>query len=105
MTLAQFLCDRLDEEEALAVAAIRNGERPDAALVATAVEGGVRTSGQNLLVRCDSRRRIIEAYLALENVPEGDEVERRATLAWVLRQLALPYAAHPDYRAEWHPEP
>jgi hypothetical protein len=104
MTLVQFLCDRLDDEEALAVAAIRSGERPDPAFASLGDHGSVSTSGHNLIVRCDSRRRIVEAYMEVEGLPEGEQQERRETLAWVLRQLALPYASHPDYRDEWHPE-
>lgn len=104
MTLAEFLCARLDEEEALAVAAIRSGERPDPAFASLGAHGNVSTSGHNLIVRCDSKRRIVEAYLSAAEAPEGERDERRETLAWVVRQLALPYATHPDYRQEWHPE-
>lgn len=104
MTLAEFLCARLDEEEALAVAAIRSGERPDPGFASLGEHGTVTTSGHNLIVRCDSRRRIVEEYLAVADLPAGEHDERRETLAWVVRQLALPYAAHDDYLPEWRPE-
>jgi hypothetical protein len=104
MTLAEYLCARLDEEEALAVAAIRSGERPDPAFASLGDHGNVSTSGHNLIVRCDSRRRIVEEYLAVADLPDDEQAERRQTLAWVVQQLALPYATHPDYRPEWHPE-
>jgi hypothetical protein len=51
-----------------------------------------------VLAECDAKRRIIELQRSdLRDDPEDWEADE------VLRLLALPYADHPDYRAEWRP--
>lgn len=40
---------------------------------------------------CDAKRRIVEEFDATEDH------------GYLCRLLALPYAAHPDYRQEWRP--
>jgi uncharacterized protein DUF6221 len=51
-----------------------------------------------VLAECDAKRRIIELQRSdLRDDPQDWEADE------VLRLLALPYAGHPDYRAEWRP--
>lgn len=46
-----------------------------------------------------SKRRIVDTYLQYHaHVADFGSVN---TLVFVMRVLALPYAAHPDYRQEW----
>lgn len=45
----------------------------------------------------EAKRRIVEAYLYLAN----DADMRVHAWTFAIRCLALPYAAHPDYRPEW----
>ena len=56
-------------------------------------------SPRRILADCDAKRRIVRACSAVtsENLAEFAE--------WnVLRVLALPYASHPDYEPDWHPD-
>lgn len=61
----------------------------------------VRWHPARVLAECEAKRRIVAAITAWldehsdeDHVPAGDDA-----LCW----LALPYADHPDYRAEWRP--
>ena len=49
-----------------------------------------------VLADCESKRRIVEQ---VSKVEWGGYAVRD----FILEQLALPYAAHPDYRQEWRP--
>jgi hypothetical protein len=54
-----------------------------------------------------AKRAIVDLYTADQrDVPLGlqhlDD-DAWVMLEWVLQQLALPYAGHPDYRPEWKP--
>ncbi len=58
----------------------------------------VRWDPARVLAECDAKRRVIELQRSdLRDDPQDWEADE------VLRLLALPYAGHPDYRAEWRP--
>jgi len=100
--LVTFLRDRLDEDEQLARTAASSGaEWPDAAgEVRTAELAHARRHDPARVLRdVDAARRIIDWAI---DFMEGDYAPWNETC---LELLALSYADHPDYRAEWVPEP
>lgn len=64
-----------------------------------------------VIAECNAKRRVVEHYrLLCEQANGAPEQHIHAMLASqatglgvALRLLALPYASHPDYRAEWRP--
>jgi hypothetical protein len=107
--LAQFLLARIAEESALAEAADRDAQllRP----ITDDLRAGPEDhrvahmflwSPARVLAECEARRRIVEDYLAqLDSHRSGWDARTPRDLA--VRALGLPYAAHPDYRADWRP--
>lgn len=71
-----------------------------------------RHDPKRVLAEVDTRRRILDRYISAvaDSVEDADgyydetRFEDARQLYPVLRLLALPYAAHPDYRPEWAPE-
>jgi hypothetical protein len=53
-----------------------------------------------VLAECEAKRRIVELVL---DRPIRDHGDCKCESCWTLRLVALPYADHPDYRAEWKP--
>lgn len=123
-TLAQFLLERIDEDEALA----RQAWDEDAAGPTPQHDGDdqsararhlARHSPARVLISCEARRQIVHNSMdvdpdqvvelfALE--PQGSaELPREQTVAEmqfferVLRYLAVTYADHPDYELQWRP--
>lgn len=127
--LADFLLARFVEDQEAAQEAARRPAPPDADAVRVVwyrhdtgwvpsasgewAEGQVlfeRLSPTRVLAECEAKRRIVaEAQRAWSRsqdddpMPEGREwlLGQRQGLQAALRLLALPYAAHPDYREEW----
>lgn len=118
--LVEFLLARIAEDAAAArhVIEIRERYMPDAPVVidyqwvefmAPAAHPGNRSSmffdgapsPHRVLAECEARRRIIEWY----GVSEEREMPSDAwvLMVHVLRELALPYWDHPDYRGDWRP--
>ena len=117
--LVDFLLARIAEDERTARAAVRTTGAGDVAgwywssagecvcldETAVVVVGGwessrpagahiVRWDPERVLAECAARRRVVERC--------SDRASGTADPD-TLRLLALPYADHPDHRAEWHP--
>ena len=83
MTLAEFLLARIADDERWAT------------------WGAGRWDQRRVLVECEAKRRIVNACARTAGLTEP----RPGYLAdFVLAQLALPYADHPDYQQEWKPK-
>ena len=115
-TLAEFLLERIAEDETIARAAASGDgytewDNPCSGVVQAAggnldglvnAPGGIaihmaRHDPARVLAECDAKRRIVEELQ--RGVEPGDEW----TDPTVLKLLALPYADHPDFREEWRP--
>ncbi len=122
-TLAQFLLERIDEDEALARQAwdedaARPTSRDDDDQSAQA-RHRARHSPARVLISCEARRQIVQNTMDLEPdqvvelfalEPQGSaDLPREQTVAEmqfferVLRFLAVTYADHPDYELQWRP--
>ena len=86
MTLAEFLLARIDEdaERARRAAAESDWVNDNMPLYGWYLDDRV-------LAECDAKRRIVSWWYN-DDIPDG-----------LLRDLALPYADHPDYQQEWKP--
>ena len=109
--IAEFLLVRIAEDEQWA-----NGEqdRQNAAWRGEAFVPDYGTgSAYRVLAECDAKRRVVKkaAVMAQHYEPRdpndwtpdqywAEEVEEELGL-WLLKVEALPYADHPDHRAEW----
>ena len=130
MDLAEFLLQRIAEDEAVARAAtgkygrweLDDGDDLDAYEVAVFPERGgstciartwpsadglgdaqhiARHDPARVLAECEGKRQIVDAATVTIDIYRGGTV---LDFAWeTLRHLALPYADHPDYREEWRP--
>lgn len=107
--LADFLLARIAEDEAAAEQAVIIRTKNGLAWTAPPPEhGALIISGHRLLAECEAKRRIVETHPIY---PDGDQHDCPGE--WpgyqdapnepcpTLRLLALPYADHSDYRAEW----
>lgn len=114
MTLVEFLEARYGEEAALARSALGGPPRTEADQpIATFVhrERGDVLCVDPLRVLADlaSKRRILDLLDSAERAaaPDHDWPVRqffdgqRSIIETAVRLLAQPFAAHPDYRAEW----
>lgn len=81
-TLTDFLLARIAEDEA-------DVADPAAAL---------HYAPDRVLAECEAKRRIVERHSGCDEVSYGD-----TSTCPDARDLALPYADHPDYRPEWKP--
>ncbi len=90
MTLAQFLLARIAEVEQLSIS-IAGYHRDD-------VESNFALC---VLAECEAKRRVVKVAQAAQDPKLQPETRLAGDL--VLRNLALPYAGHPDYRSEWRP--
>jgi hypothetical protein len=127
MTLTEFLMARISEDEARARDAFYEGQRwiPEEEAVVAADRDldailfldrrrdavhAARWSPARVLAECEAKRRIVEtaqrtqASLESRRAPANDAINGHV-LAYrdVVRQLAVIYADHPDYRKEWRP--
>jgi hypothetical protein len=93
--LAAFLIDRIDEEISYARTLAPDydgyvkGLTSDAATRAALGPHLATYSPARIIADCEAKRRLIVRWRELH--PD------------VLRLLALPYADHPDYNADWRP--
>jgi len=121
--LIAFLRARLDEDEQVARATMwdGSGNRAEWSLPASATVnvGGdefyagdrtianhiVRQAPARVLREAEAKRRILYLAEQLPKVTASMDMFDNHRDAWaeVLKQLALPYADHPDYREEWRP--
>jgi len=120
-SLTEFLTARIDEDEAVALAATEgpwhaNGKRDDGEWAADGcrIEGAgiiiydesghdedqaahiARHDPARVLAECEAKRLLLELH-----GPHGRDTE--ALPCRELAVLALPYADHPDYQPEWRP--
>jgi hypothetical protein len=103
--LVTFLRERLAEDERIATAARSGYFRPEVLGTFSAVgdmRHVLRHNPARVLADVDAKRRIIGLCDGGAQYPD---YEGGYQFAWedTLRLLALPYASHPDYRAEWTP--
>jgi Family of unknown function (DUF6221) len=107
--LAEFLLARIDEDSALAQAADDDAQTrgpitdrltagPDDSRIAHMY----LWSPGRVLAECEAKRRIVEEYLSQLNSHRSGW-DARAPRDHTIRALALPYADHPGYLAEWRP--
>ena len=59
-----------------------------------------RWNPNRVLAECEAKRRIVESFAASEQ-PLTARTAEMAVVRMVLRLLALPYAAHPDFDPAW----
>ena len=117
MTLVEFLLARIAEDEAVARAVPEVEPKSSHSIFTSLHEptGTVEISPARVLAECEAKRRIVErASVECVCTDHGaDRVEgcgqclacQAVTTAdgYVLADLALPHADHPDYRDEWRP--
>jgi hypothetical protein len=125
--LAQFVRDRLDEDEQMARAAggdvWRRQEHPSDTIAVYDSKGepvvydeGAPTEEQQAYIVChdparildevEAKRELLARYEAMESgvlVVVGVESILSEYRRVILPSLALPYACHPDHREEWRP--
>jgi hypothetical protein len=106
--LVAFLRARLDEDEQVAVAAGRkwSGIRVES-YSEREPEHVARHDPARVLAEVVAKRRIVAEYTLWSDNPGGEmrEYGYEEGLEFALRYLALPYASHPEYRAdEWSPD-
>jgi hypothetical protein len=58
-------------------------------------EHASRWNPARVIAECDAKRRIVQAAASIRSGPS------MGPMSLVLDLMALPYADHPDYRAEW----
>jgi hypothetical protein len=132
VTLVEFLLARIAEDEAVARAAVTDGE---AGWEASEEEFGTfhvghrsekvwrwpylgeekarhiaRHDPARVLAECDAKRKVVEAYQGLWGLAKVAPVEQRDTarnmyagIEIAMQCLALPYAGHADYDEGWRP--
>jgi len=92
MTLTEFLEARIAEDEDHATDSMAALDR-----------AGLASYGARVLAECEAKRRIVS--LADEQADDftgrAGEAHTMRLLGDVVKALALPYADHPDYLAEW----
>lgn len=94
--LADFLLARIAEDKAVAQAAGRHWHGIHIESATSAQNEHVRRHAPaRVLADCEARQRIVEQF-SLTRTMTGS-----AFVTPLLRLLALPYADHPDHRAEW----
>ena len=104
MDLTEFLMARIAEDEATAREAPDKGPaaNDDKAYLAWDVDreptGEIALARSRFLAECEAKRRIVD----LANYWR-DDANDQGQLDRALEFLALPYAAHPDYREDWRP--
>jgi HJR/Mrr/RecB family endonuclease len=109
--LAEFLLARIAETEKVARAAM-----PAQGDWVTVTDGSgdevvLGMSGTRVIAECQAKRRIVALYLGSQDglANETDELRRLIaetisnSYVEVLKELAVLYAGHPDYREEWRP--
>ena len=89
MTLSEFLLARIAEDEKRAPRLQAIAREADAA-----AHWALMDEARHLLAECEAKRRIVEAAKAAFTSGGLDHA---------VRQLAIVYASHPDYRDEWRP--
>lgn len=121
-SLAEFLLDRIDEDEALARRAwdeqSAGSERTTAPRTARA-RHAARHSPARVLVACEAKRQLVKNSMEIEpeqvaelftlephgpgNLPRDQTVGEMYFVERVLRHLAVSYADHPEYERQWRP--
>jgi hypothetical protein len=115
-SLSAFLEARIAHDEAVAREAIAMRDRidytnpptvPDLGFMAFEDLGvpAVVVGPERVLAECEAKRRIVDACSSVmgnEDPHASLDEDGWVSLMWeTMYALALPYAAHPDYREEW----
>lgn len=96
--LVRFVLARLDEDSSSLRKRSRQPVTTDGSPVGDQVDGSM----DRQLAECTAKRcsvAAIQRLLILRDLPNEQVVRHEAAI--LLRALALPYAGHPTYRAEW----
>lgn len=94
--LAEFLLARLDEDER----SVRSGWHREGATDQR--WWGTPLQPSRILAEVEGKRRVVKRYRWYACSVNGDrEAGYLEGLAFALRHLVQPYAAHPDFRKEW----
>lgn len=116
-TLTDFLLARIAEDEEVARVACEHDPSSRAPIWTSlrsgkpgvcdhGPRGSVEMQPTRVLAECDAKRRIVRrCILSEQRSRDGNMVLAADYLASFedCRDLALPYADHPDYREEWKP--
>ena len=92
----------------LEVVRIEQDQAPEDAYLADVIEHVWRNAPDYALDDIESKRRIVELYAEHSEYDDPGTSYEHATgricgLGEAVRLLAIPFAAHPDYREEWRP--
>jgi hypothetical protein len=106
MTIDEFLLARYDELESKASdvhgvdCSAFSADAYGPEYIPTDCDCGVPTQLRTDLA---DKRKIIEDYREAQANPRpfNSVIARAAALTWVMRYLAQPFAAHPDFSPEW----
>ena len=98
MTLAEFLLARLAEDETEVKERYEKfGEEPESWCDRA---DGLHLNTAQVLADVESKRRIVGFF---QEAVDNFWVAEHSALRPVIKQLAVPYADHPDYLEEWAP--
>jgi len=104
--LADFLRARLNEDEETAVRCCYT-DQPWIGLVDYRGAHYIGLSSARVLAEVRAKRQIVRLHAACVTgmgcCGDGDRGGPEGSGCTTLAYLAIPYAAHPDYRAEWRP--
>lgn len=130
MTLTDFLLARIAEDEAVAREHRRilteqiergtylpghepevNGERDLHVIDGNMDSPAIEIGSARVLAECEAKRRIVALYREASESAQDARAQDEGNaydcatdyIESALYALALPYAAHPDYRDEWRP--
>jgi hypothetical protein len=108
MDLAEFLLARIAEDEGRATDALGGRILAQLYVSKNATAGDIRFAERfdpaRALAECEAKRRIVEQAQEHWDSAYGEpEIFIEEPWQGILRQLALPYANHPDYQPEWKP--
>ena len=104
--LADFLRARLNEDEETAGRCCYT-DQPRIGLVDYRGAHYIGLSSARVLAEVRAKRQIVRLHAACATgmgcCDDGDRGGPEGSGCTTLAYLAIPYAAHPDYRAEWRP--
>lgn len=109
MTLAEFLVQRIAEDEAAARRVTRyelmTALNRSLAPAAEPTLFVARNDPARVLLDCELRRAMVELWQDPDELPiwSREEVVRAVAVEDCLRLLAVPYADHADYDESWRP--
>ena len=105
-SLTAFLLARISEDEEVARAAAPGWRGPEW-MCCTEGTQSVMADPKHVLAECEAKRLLVaaveESWARYPRPNWFTQTKWNGDRPYVLRCLALPYADHPDYDAEWRP--